>query len=97
MPTYIGLLNYTQDGITNIKDSPTRLDEARALAESMGGEFDWYLTFGQYDAVVVADFPDDETWAQFALAAMSQGALSGETLKAFDEAEYRDVIEGIPG
>lgn len=97
MPTYISLLNYTQHGIENIEDSPDRLDEAKALAESMGGHFDWYLTFGEYDAIAIGEFPDDETFAQFALAAASQGAVSTETLKAFTEDEYRDVIDGIPG
>lgn len=97
MPTYIGLLEYTDQGIANVRDSPSRLEEARALAESMGGEFDWYLTFGEHDAVIVAEFPDDETYAQFALAVMSEGAISGQTLKAFTEAEYRDIIDGIPG
>lgn len=96
MPTYIALVDYTQDGVANIKDSPDRLDEAKALAESLGGEFDWYLTFGKHDAVAIGEFPDDETYAQFALAVASQGAVATETLKAFDEAEYRDVIEGIP-
>lgn len=96
MPTYITFINYTQDGIENIKDSPDRLDDANALAESMGIEFEWYLTFGEYDAVTVGQAPDDETMAQFILAVSSQGSVSTQTLKAFDEDEYRDVIAGIP-
>lgn len=95
MPTYISLINYTQQGVKHIEDSPDRIDDARALAESMGGEFDWYLTFGEYDAVVIADFPDDETYAQFVLKAMSLGNVSGETLKAFTEPEFRELIEGL--
>lgn len=96
MPTYIALVDYTQDGVANITESPDRLDNAKALAESMGGEFDWYLTFGEHDAVAVGEFPDDETYAQFALAVGSQGAVSTTSLKAFDEEEYRAVIDGIP-
>lgn len=97
MPTYIALLNYTQQGIETVTDSPDRLDDARALAESMGGELThWFLTFGEHDAVAIAEFPDDETYAQFALKVMSLGGVSGETLKAFDEDEYREVIAGIP-
>lgn len=97
MPTYMALVNYTNEGIENIEDSPDRLDAARDLAESMGGEFDWYLTFGEYDAVTIGEFPDDETFAQFALAVNRDGNVSTTSLKAFSEDEYRDLIAGIPG
>lgn len=97
MPTYVTLLEYTQQGIENVEESPDRLDKARALAESMGVEIiDWYLTFGQYDAVAVITAPDDETFAQFALAVGKGGAISSETLKAFPEDEYRELMAGIP-
>lgn len=98
MPTYVTLLNWTQQGIENVKDSPSRLDDAKEAAESMGGEItDWYLTFGQYDLVAVSEFPYDETAAQFALMIGSRGTVSSQTLKAFDEDQYREVIDGIPG
>lgn len=97
MPTYVSLINYTTQGIEHIEDSPDRLDDAKALAESMGGSFEWYLTFGEYDAVTVGEFPDDETMAQFALAVNREGNVSTTTLKAFDEGEYRDLIAGLPG
>lgn len=98
MPTYIALVNYTEEGVENIEASPDRLDEAKSLAESMGGAVtDFYLTMGQYDMVVVAEFPDDESYAQFALSVASEGAVGTETLKAFTEEEYRDVIAGLGG
>ena len=97
MPTYISLVNYTEQGVTNITDSPDRLDDAREFAESMGGKLkEWYLTFGENDAVVIAEFPDDETYAQFMLAVNRTGNVTTTTLKAFTEDEYRDVIAGIP-
>lgn len=97
MPTYVTLINWTQKGIENVTGSPDRLDEAKGLAESMGGEItDWYLTFGEYDLVAVSEFPDDETVARFALAVNSGGTVSTQTLKAFDEDEYREIIAGIP-
>lgn len=98
MPTYIALVDYTQHGVENIEASPDRLDEAKSLAESLGGEVtDFYLTMGQYDIVVVAEFPDDETYAQFALSVAKEGAVATETLKAFTEEEYREVIAGLGG
>lgn len=97
MPTYITLLNWTQQGIENVQASPDRLDDAKSLAESMGGEIThWYLTFGRYDLVAISEFPDDETVAKFSLAANSLGNISTETLKAFDEQMYRDIIADIP-
>lgn len=96
MPTYVSLVEFTDQGIENITDSPDRLDDARALAEELGGEVtDFYLTFGQYDIVVVSEFPDDERYARFALTVGSRGAVSTETLKAFTEAEYREVVDGL--
>ena len=38
MPTYMTLINYTQKGVENMKDSPNRLDAAKELFKSMGGE-----------------------------------------------------------
>lgn len=97
MPTYIHLTSYTEQGVQNITDSPDRLDDAKELAASLNGEFkDFFLTFGQYDIVAVTEFPDDETAAQFTLGVASEGAVATETLKAFPEDEYRDVIAGLP-
>lgn len=97
MPTYVSLIDYTQQGIENIDRSPERLDDARALAESMGGELrDFFLTMGRYDVVTISEFPDDESYAQWVLAVASEGAVASETLKAFTEDEYRDVIAGLP-
>jgi uncharacterized protein with GYD domain len=97
MPTYMTLLKYTQQGITKVKESPARLDAARKAAEALGGKIDrWYLTMGQYDAVFTADFPNDEACARFALSIASLGNVTTETLRAFNEAEYRKIIGSLP-
>jgi uncharacterized protein with GYD domain len=97
MPTYITLWNYTQTGIENIDESPNRLDRAIDLIESVGGELqDFYLTMGGYDIVTVAEFPDDDAAAKALLRIAQSGAVSSETLKAWPEAEYRDLIANLP-
>ena len=97
MPTYITLFRWTQTGIENVKLSPTRLDAARELFRSMGGELkDFYIVMGQYDAVGVAEAPDDETMARISLAAASHGGVRTETLRAFAEDEYRKIISSLP-
>lgn len=46
MPTYVTLLNYTEQGISTIESSPSRIESAKELAADLGGEFrDFYLTF----------------------------------------------------
>lgn len=98
MPTYVQLLEFTEQGVENIEESPDRVEEAKELIESLGGEFrDFYYTFGRYDAIGVADFPDDEAYARFALAVNRQGNATTESLKAFSLEEFDGLVEDLPG
>ena len=97
MATYIILIRFTPQGIGNIKDSPKRLEAAKQVFKSMGAELkQWYLVSGQYDAVVIAEGPDDETAMKLALLIGSQGNVRTETLRAFTEDEYRKIIAALP-
>ncbi len=97
MPTYISLINYTDQGIRTVKDSPKRLDAAKKLLKDLGGELKaFYLTMGSYDIVAIAEAPSDEVIAKFALTVGSLGNVRTTTLKAFPEAEYRKIIQGLP-
>jgi len=97
MPTYITLINYTQQGVEKIKQSPSRLDAAKEAFRAAGAEIKaFYLVLGRYDIVLVAEAPDAETVAKLALAIGSQGAVRTETLRAFTEEEYRGIIAALP-
>jgi uncharacterized protein with GYD domain len=97
MPTYMTLINYTQKGVENMKDSPNRLDAAKELFKSMGGELkSFYLAMGKYDAVVIAEGPDDETATKLAMIIGAAGAIRTETLRVFTEDEYRKIISELP-
>jgi uncharacterized protein with GYD domain len=97
MPTYIVLANYTHQGVKNISESAERLDQARALAESVGASIqEFYLVMGQYDIVTVVEAPDDETLAKVVLTLGHYGNVSTETLKAFPEDAYRELISASP-
>jgi uncharacterized protein with GYD domain len=97
MPTYISLLRYTQQGITAIKQGPGRLDKAKEMYRKSGGELRaFYLTVGQYDAVAIAELPDDTALAKLALALGAQGNVRTETLRAFNETEYRRIVSELP-
>ena len=96
MPTYIALMNWTGDGIQQVKDSPKRLDAGRKAFKKLGVKLkDTYLTIGRYDLVCLLEAPDDETFAKAMLTLASKGAIRSETLKAFNEAEYRRIIDAI--
>ena len=97
MPTYIGLVNYTDQGIRKIKDSPDGLEAVKNLAKDLGGELkQFFLTMGEYDIVVVYELPDDAAAARFSLTVGQVGAIRTTTLKAFSEGEYRDIIAALP-
>jgi uncharacterized protein with GYD domain len=97
MATFIILLRFTPQGIGNIKESPKRLDAAKQAFRAMGAELkQWYLVQGQYDAVVIAEGPDEETAMKLALLIGSQGNIRTETLRAFTEDEYRKIIAALP-
>lgn len=97
MPTYISLLHYTEQGIKNIKESPARLDSVRDLFKTMGANLKaFYLVTGQYDAISIAEAPDDATIAKLMLALGSKGNVRSETFRAFPEDEYRKIIAGLP-
>jgi uncharacterized protein with GYD domain len=96
MPSYITLLKWTQQGIGNVKDSPSRLDAGRKLFKKSGVKIkDTYLTMGRYDLVCIIEAPDDETFAAAMLSLGSQGNVQTETLKAFSEADYRKIIGSL--
>jgi uncharacterized protein with GYD domain len=97
MPHYISLLRYTHQGSSKIKESPARLDAAKKAAENAKGRVHaWYLTMGEYDAVLISEFPDDEAAARFMLSTGALGNVTTQTLKAFTEAEYRKIVTSLP-
>jgi uncharacterized protein with GYD domain len=92
VPTYIVLINWTEQGIRDFKQTTDRADAAAELAKSLGGELkDVYWCLGPYDIVGVLDAPDDETATAFALQQSSRGAIRTSTMRAFN----REEIEGI--
>ena len=96
MPVYINLINYTDQGLRNIKNSANRADGARQMAEELGGEVrQFYLTMGNYDIVAITEFPDDATAATFVLRISSLGNVKATTLKAFQEDAFRMIFDAV--
>jgi uncharacterized protein with GYD domain len=97
MATYVSLLRYTQQGITNLKQAPSRIDAARKVYKALGAELKaLYLVMGRYDIVALVEAPDDTVAAKAALALGSKGNVSSETLRAFSEEEFRKIVADLP-
>jgi len=91
------MLRYTQQGISSAKNAPARIDAAKEAYKKAGGELkSIYLTLGQYDLVVIAEMPNDETVARTALALGMQGNIRSETMRAFTETEFRKIAGSLP-
>jgi len=93
MPTYISMLQYTQQGISAVKNAPARIDAAKDAYRKAGGELkSIYLTLGRYDLVAIVEMPNDEAVARMALALGAQGNIRSETMRAFTETEFKKVV-----
>ena len=96
MPTYVSLLNFTDQGIRTVRDTVERTDRAAGIAEKHGGGLvQTYWTVGPYDLVVVLEAPDDESLTAFLLEVGSLGNVRTTTLRAYDREEMSGIIERL--
>ena len=96
MPRYVTLVNWTDQGIRNVKETVQRTEQVRRTMESMGGRLETILwTQGRYDLVAVSEAPDEETAAATTLRIASQGAVRTEVLRAFDAEEMGRILAKV--
>ncbi len=92
MPTYVSLLNFTDQGISTVGETIQRVDSATERAQQQFGvSLQVYWTVGPYDLVAIIEAPDDESATAFLLDAATQGNIRSTTLRAYD----RDQMSGI--
>lgn len=93
MPIYVVLHEFDQENVANMDAQQERGMESLA---DVGGELhDLYLTFGQYDAVGIVEFPSDEAAAQWLLTQAKENGLSTETLKAIPMDDAEDIVASL--
>jgi len=96
MAKYVSLLQFTDQGIRNVKDSIKRAVAATAEAEKMGAKVtDAFWTMGAYDVVLLLDGPDDETVSAFSLKIGSLGNVKSQTMRAFRREEMESILAKI--
>ena len=96
MPTYVTLMNWTDQGIRTAKQSVQRRDQANALAEKHGASIEQvYWTVGPYDLVTIIEAPDDESATAMLLELGSAGNLRTTTLRAYGREEMSGIIQRL--
>jgi len=96
MPTYIALMNWTDQGIWSVKDTVQRREQAEGLAQKHGARIEEvYWTVGPYDLVTILEAPDDESVTAMTLELGSGGNLRTTTLRAYDREEMSGIVQRI--
>jgi uncharacterized protein with GYD domain len=93
VPTYVSLINWTEQGIKNFAETTKRAEDFTKLVEASGGkvrELVW--TVGKYDIVSVVDFPDEESSVAALLRQRSAGNIRTNTVRAFSAREMEGII-----
>ena len=96
MAVFVILLGWTEKGLEHLQDSPQRLEQFNQIVAKAGGVVkSFHMTLGAYDLVTVIEVPDDEICAEIVLAVRSLGNVNIETMRAFEEDEFRKIIDSL--
>ena len=96
MAMYVSLIQFTDQGIRNVKDTVKRGEATMAEAEKMGMKIieecgRWALT----TVVALFEAPDDETMTAFACKVSSLGNVKTQTMRAFRKEEMEGILAKI--
>lgn len=96
MPTYVILVNWTEKGVENVRQTVERTDHGGDIARKHGLEQKAaYWTVGDHDMVCVFEAPDDEAMSAHLLEIASSGNVRTTTLRAYDEEEMSGILGRI--
>ena len=92
MPKYLFEAKYTPEGVKGLKDAgaSSRAKAVNDMATGLGGSLEsFFFAFGDVDAYVVVDLPDDQAAAAAAFTVGASGATQVKTIKllTLDEAD----------
>ena len=105
MSKFLFEASYTTDGIKGVQSAggSSRRDAVAQVAESVGGKLEsFYFAFGERDAYVVVELPDNESAAAVALTVNASGGATVKTVvlltpEEVDDAAKRSVDYKPPG
>jgi len=89
------LVNWTDQGIRNVKDAPKRADNFEKMVKKLGGETTYYYTLGPYDLVAIVDVADDESMVMLGLRLGRLGNVRTTTLKALTRKQMSKIFSSL--
>jgi len=95
MPYFLHQVSYTPEALARLVANPQdRIEAARGPIEKLGGRIQaGYFAFGEYDAVVITEMPDNVSAAAIAMAFVAGGAVrSSHTTALMTAAEAMDAM-----
>lgn len=93
MPTFVALIDWTEQGVKNFRETVDRYEASRDSFEQLGVSLTQvYWTLGEHDLVAIAEADDEETMAAATLMLASQGNVRTTTMRALSTDEMRAVI-----
>lgn len=96
MSKYVVLVNWTEQGIQQARETTRRAAKVAQMAEGVGGHMDLLLwTLGRYDLVAIVDMPTDEAMATVGLQIGGLGSVRTESLRAFTSDEMDGILAGL--
>ncbi len=96
MATFITLMNFTDQGIRNVKESPDRYDAFLEMAEKLEVTIkNVYWTVGHYDVVMVAE-GSEEAATSLLLKLGSLGNVRTQTLRGYTVEEIKRIVSNMP-
>lgn len=96
MSTFVSLVNFTDQGIKDVKESPRRSEAFRVMAEKLGVTVkSIYYTVGHYDLVVTLEGSDEAVTAVL-LKTGSLGNVRSQTLRGFSADEMKKITGMMP-
>lgn len=95
MPIYVTQGHYSRDAVKGMVIKPEdRADAVSRLMSKAGGRLiGYYLTFGEYDFLVIAEMPGETQMAAALLAASAGGGVTGlRTMLAMTSIEAKGAF-----
>jgi uncharacterized protein with GYD domain len=97
MPTYVLLVDWTEQGVQAVDQTVDRLEHGREIGETFGCKIEhvWW-TQGGHDMVSVVHAPDEEAMVAYTLAVARLGNFRTSTLRAWSADEMREILGRLP-